>query len=84
MLVPPQPMFFMTNDGGTAQKKSTMHNASVLVQRMLILKLLFRQGISVTLLKGAEFVDAKVLVVGGAVFFVPPLIGLHTDLRIYS
>lgn len=53
-------MFVMTNDGGVAEESSSeTHAARVLLQRVFIYNLLC-QGLSVTLLKGAQYRDSKV------------------------
>ncbi|KAI0677460.1 P-loop containing nucleoside triphosphate hydrolase protein [Trametes maxima] len=54
-----KPMFVMTNDGGVVEK-STRHAERVLLQRIFVYNLL-AQGVSVTLLKGAEYRDSKIL-----------------------
>ncbi|OSD04333.1 P-loop containing nucleoside triphosphate hydrolase protein [Trametes coccinea BRFM310] len=56
-----KPMFVMTNDGGVVdESSSTAHAERVLLQRVFIYSLL-TQGVSVTLLKGAEYRDSKIL-----------------------
>ncbi|KAH9899786.1 P-loop containing nucleoside triphosphate hydrolase protein [Cubamyces lactineus] len=56
-----KPMFVMTNDGGVAEESSSeAHAERVLLQRVFIYNLL-SQGVSVTLLKGAEYRDSKIL-----------------------
>ncbi|KAI0660897.1 P-loop containing nucleoside triphosphate hydrolase protein [Cubamyces menziesii] len=56
-----KPMFVMTNDGGVAEESSSeTHAARVLLQRVFIYNLLC-QGVSVTLLKGAQYRDSKIL-----------------------
>ncbi|CDO68719.1 hypothetical protein BN946_scf184652.g46 [Trametes cinnabarina] len=56
-----KPMFVMTNDGGVVEESSsTAHAERVLLQRIFIYSLL-TQGVSVTLLKGAEYRDSKIL-----------------------
>ena len=53
-------MFVMTNDGGVAKESSSeAHAERVLLQRVFIYNLL-SQGVSVTLLQGAEYRDSKV------------------------
>ncbi|KAI0776031.1 P-loop containing nucleoside triphosphate hydrolase protein [Trametes elegans] len=56
-----KPMFVMTNDGGVVEESSLdAHADRVLLQRVFIYNLL-SQGVSVTILKGAEFRDSKIL-----------------------
>ncbi|EIW61285.1 P-loop containing nucleoside triphosphate hydrolase protein [Trametes versicolor FP-101664 SS1] len=56
-----KPMFVMTNDGGVVEgAASTAHTERILLQRVFIYTLL-AQGISITLLKGAEYRDSKIL-----------------------
>lgn len=52
-------MFVMTNDGGVVEGvASKAHAERILLQRVFIYTLL-AQGISITLLKGAEYRDSK-------------------------
>ncbi|KAI0375726.1 P-loop containing nucleoside triphosphate hydrolase protein [Pilatotrama ljubarskyi] len=56
-----KPMFVMTNDGGVVEESSSSaHAERVLLQRVFVYTLL-SQGVSVTLLKGAEYRDSKIL-----------------------
>jgi len=56
-------MFFMTNDGQVGQVKNStkLRDQATLVQRMFVFRLLVTEGIAVSLLKGVEFRDMKVL-----------------------
>ncbi|KAI0638272.1 P-loop containing nucleoside triphosphate hydrolase protein [Trametes polyzona] len=56
-----KPMFVMTNDGGVIDNSSSPAQAErVLLQRVFLYSLL-AQGVSITLLKGAEYRDSKIL-----------------------
>ncbi|OCH85272.1 P-loop containing nucleoside triphosphate hydrolase protein [Obba rivulosa] len=56
-----KPMFIMVNDGGTLEDRTSPLLAErVLLQRIFLFDIL-SQGVTVTLLKGAEFRDSKLL-----------------------
>ncbi|CAA7261143.1 unnamed protein product [Cyclocybe aegerita] len=56
-----KPMFVMTNDGGLSDENATELQASRAFQQRSFLLGILSSGISVALLKGAEFRDSKIL-----------------------
>ena len=55
-------MFVMTNDGGVVEESSSEpETARILLQRVILYSLL-AQGVSVTVLHGAEYRDSKVCI----------------------
>ncbi len=60
LTLPCQPMFVMTNDGGVVEEPTSETAAArILLQRVFLYSLL-AQGVSVTILHGAEYRDSKV------------------------
>ncbi|KAI0720199.1 P-loop containing nucleoside triphosphate hydrolase protein [Cerioporus squamosus] len=56
-----KPMFVMTNDGGVVEESSSEPAAArILLQRVFLYSLL-AQGVSVTILHGAEYRDSKIM-----------------------
>lgn len=63
-------MFVMTDDGGIAGSSSTAAVTERILLQRVFLYSLHSQGVSVTLLRGAEYRDSKV----GMAFFVRILV----------
>jgi ATP-dependent RNA helicase DDX60 len=55
-------MFIMTDDGGSVPSDLQLHAERALIQRTFVYDLL-TNGIAVALMRGAEFKDAKVVLV---------------------